>query len=291
MNQLATIEDHKPAGVIASMSRRFDMDPRAFEQTLRATVIPKETTKEQFAAFLLVAKEYDLNPITKEIYAFPSRNGIQPIVSIDGWMKLMNSHPEFDGIEFDDHLTDDGRLISITAKVFRKDRTHPISVTEYLTECQRNTDPWKQYPRRMLRHKAAIQAARYAFGFSGIVEPDEAERIDGVVVSPPPISIAPPVAPKTPRSAPKAEKTEQKQSQTNGAEMAAKPEPVEVDPSEIRSPDEVLSELENMVSGIESETDLDAVWSEYQENPALSFPGDMSRAQGIIAEARERITA
>jgi hypothetical protein len=29
----------------------------------------------------------------------------------------------------------------------------------------------------MLRHKAAIQAARYGFGFSGIYEPDEAERI------------------------------------------------------------------------------------------------------------------
>jgi hypothetical protein len=30
----------------------------------------------------------------------------------------------------------------------------------------------------MLRHKALIQTARYAFGFAGIVDPDEAERID-----------------------------------------------------------------------------------------------------------------
>jgi hypothetical protein len=29
----------------------------------------------------------------------------------------------------------------------------------------------------MLRHKAMIQAARYAFGFAGIYDPDEAERI------------------------------------------------------------------------------------------------------------------
>ena len=29
----------------------------------------------------------------------------------------------------------------------------------------------------MLRHKAAIQAIRYAFGFSGIVDPDEADRM------------------------------------------------------------------------------------------------------------------
>jgi hypothetical protein len=42
--------------------------------------------------------------------------------------------------------------------------------------CFRNTDPWKQWPRRMLRHKAAIQCARVAFGISGVMEPDEAER-------------------------------------------------------------------------------------------------------------------
>ena len=48
-----------------------------------------------------------------------------------------------------------------------------------MNECRRNTDPWKQWPSRMLRHKATIQAARYAFGFSGIVDQDEAERIVG----------------------------------------------------------------------------------------------------------------
>ena len=49
-------------------------------------------------------------------------------------------------------------------------------MTEYLAECYRNTDPWKM-PHRMLRHKAAIQGIRYAFGFAGIMEPDEAEGI------------------------------------------------------------------------------------------------------------------
>lgn len=70
-----------------------------------------------------------------------------------------------------------------------------------------------------------------------------------------------------------------------------KPAPVEVDPTEIRSPDEVLAELENVVSGIEGEADLDAVWAEYQAHAALSFPGDKARASAIIAAARERITA
>lgn len=175
MNAVVTLEQ---PSVIASMADRFGMDKRAFEATLRSTIMPKDCSNEQVAAFLIVAKQYDLNPFTKEIFAFPSRGGIQPIVSVDGWMKLINSHPQFNGMEFYDHWADDGsKLVSITCKIFRKDRQHAIEVTEYMAECYRKTDTWDRWPARMLRHKSAIQAARYAFGFAGIIEPDEAERL------------------------------------------------------------------------------------------------------------------
>lgn len=163
-------------GVIADMADRFNMDPRAFEATLRATVVPKDATAEQFAAFLLVAREYNLNPIIKQIYAFPSRSGgIQPIVSIDGWIHMIVNHPAFDGMEFVDQV-DNTALVAITCRMYRKDRTHHTEVTEYMAECRRDTDTWKRWPVRMLRHKATIQCARYAFGFSGVMDQDEAER-------------------------------------------------------------------------------------------------------------------
>lgn len=155
-----------------------DLDVGGFKKTLMRTVIKDErAAPEQIAAFLMVAKEYKLNPLTKEIYAFPDKSGgIQPIVSIDGWLKIINSHPQFNGMEFEDNLAENGTIVSITCRMFRKDRQHPTVVTEYMGECSRNTDPWKKWPARMLRHKTAIQAARYAFGFSGIMEPDEFER-------------------------------------------------------------------------------------------------------------------
>jgi len=169
--------NHPPRGIIETMAARYNMDTARFKQTLIKTVIKGHCTDEQFAAFLLVAKQYDLNPFTKEIFAFPAKEGgIQPIVSIDGWLKMTNSHPHFDGMAFEDHLDGD-KLTAITCTIYRKDRTHPICVTEYMAECARNTDVWKRYPARMLRHKATIQAARYAFGFSGLLEPDEYERM------------------------------------------------------------------------------------------------------------------
>lgn len=162
--------------VVAKMAERFEMTPAEFERTVRATVCPSNITNEQFVAFLMVAKEYNLNPITKQIYPFPSKGGIVPIVSIDGWLRIINENPHFDGMEFVDNVVD-GKLISITCRMFRKDRSKPTEVTEYLSECLRNTDTWKQWPARMLRHKATIQAARYAFGLSGIYDEDEAQRI------------------------------------------------------------------------------------------------------------------
>jgi len=161
--------------LIIKMAHKYDMEPAAFQTTLQKTIMPGNVTNEQLASFLLVANEYNLNPFTKEIFAFPANGGIQPIVSVDGWMKMINAHPQFDGMTFNDHVGDNG-IDSITVQIHRKDREHPIEVTEYMSECRRNTSTWKQWPARMLRHKAVIQAARYAFGFSGIMEPDEAER-------------------------------------------------------------------------------------------------------------------
>lgn len=170
--------------VMESMARLYGMDHRRFAQTLKATIMGgKQVSDEHVAAFCLVAKEHGLNPFTKEIFAFPSNGAIIPVVSVDGWLKLINQHPAFDGMEFVDVIGDDGKLVSVTCKMYRKDRRHPTEVTEYMAECVRTTDVWKRWPARMLRHKATIQAARYSFGFAGIMEPDEAERMHAVTAT------------------------------------------------------------------------------------------------------------
>lgn len=201
MTNLATIIQPRQS-LIAAMASQYQMDPKAFADTVRATCMPPTASNEEFAAFLMVAKQYDLNPVTREIYAFPKKGGgIQPIVGIDGWMNLINSHPACDGMEFKDEFNDAGALVAITALIHRKDRKHPTMVTEYMSECKRPTEPWTKWPARMLRHKAAIQCARYAFGFAGIIDPEEAERSPEVItnnVAPPPPPVAQIIAPAEP---------------------------------------------------------------------------------------------
>lgn len=172
-----------PNSQLLAMAERLSIDANELQNIVMNTIMPSQSgrpsaTTEQVISFLAVANEYNLNPLTKEIYAFPAKGGgIQAIVSIDGWLKIINSHKQFDGMVFNDCFDESRRLFSVTCSMFRKDRKHPVEVTEYFNECNKETEPWKKWPARMLRHKAAIQAARYAFGFSGIVDPDEGERI------------------------------------------------------------------------------------------------------------------
>lgn len=177
--QLAVSTPIKKQLATAALAERMQCDPGKLITTLRATVFKGANTDEEVYALVLVANAYGLNPLTKEIYAFPAKGGgIVPVVSVDGWIRMMNDHPQFDGIEFEDHHDEKGNIVAITSLIYRKDRTRPMKVTEYYSECYRNTEPWKM-PHRMLRHKALIQGARVAFGFSGIHDEDEAKDITG----------------------------------------------------------------------------------------------------------------
>ena len=156
------------------LAAKLDMgtDGSSLIATLKATAFKGQVNDAQMTALLVIANQYGLNPWTKEIYAFPDKGAIVPVVGVDGWARIINSHPQFDGMEFEQNDE------QCTCVMYRKDRARPVKVTEYMVECKRaNVGPWQSHPRRMLRHKAMIQCARLAFGFGGIYDHDEAERI------------------------------------------------------------------------------------------------------------------
>jgi phage recombination protein Bet len=176
---VVTKKREEPKSLVAKFAGRLGVEPEKMLATLRATAFRTSAkdaavTNEEMLALLVVANEFELNPFLKEIYAFrDQKGGIMPIIGIDGWVKLMQRQPSFEGIEFKYH--EDGEWVEAT--ITRKDRAKPFTVREYLVECQRNTGPWQQSPQRMLRHRALIQCARIAFGFGGIYGDDEGEQI------------------------------------------------------------------------------------------------------------------
>lgn len=181
--------------VVTVMSQRLMVDPEQLLNVLKSSVIKpieihgkkREITNEEFCGFLAVANAYGLNPLTKEIYAYPdTKSGaIIPVVSTDGWNRLMTTHKGYKCHEY--RWSDDMETMNKAKPcpiwceiIITKHDGSRITVREYLDECFRDLNyqsPWQSHTKRMLRHKTKIQGAREAFGFSGIYDRDEAERI------------------------------------------------------------------------------------------------------------------
>lgn len=179
------------------LGSQYNIDPKKMLDVLRGTVIKpdregRHASNEEVAAFCIVANHYGLNPFTREIHAFTDKSrGVVPIVGVDGWAHLVNDRRDFNGCTFEEEADAAGRPVKVTCSMYVKGREHPVSVSERYSECKRDTNPWKMMPWRMLRHKAFIQAARYAFGLSGIYDEDEARDIvkNAAAITPPEIVI------------------------------------------------------------------------------------------------------
>ncbi len=137
-----------------------------------------QASNAELAVVTGVCSKYGLNPLVKECAAFISGGKLSVVVMVDGWYKMVNRQPDFDGVEFEDNLDAKGAIVSITCKMYIKNRSRPVCATEYMNECFDGKSPvWKRWPNRMLRHKAYIQAARIAFGISEVIDDDEQNRI------------------------------------------------------------------------------------------------------------------
>jgi len=201
MNAVVPME--RKASLVTKFASKYSIEPDRLLSILKATAfkVPngQEVSHEQMAALLVVADQHGLSPFTKEIYAFPDKkNGIVPVVGVDGWSRIINEHPQSDGIEFiesEEIIKDEAGKHKpcpawIECVIYRKDRARPIKVREHFDESYRapfkgvnngreyeTSGPWQTHTKRMLRHKALIQAARLAYGFTGIYDEDEAQRI------------------------------------------------------------------------------------------------------------------
>ena len=176
------VQQPKPL-LMERMAAQYGMEPAAFKSVLLKTVFPqdKPVSMEQLGMFAIVAHNYNLNPLLREIYAFPAKGGgIIPVLGYDGWVTIIQRQEDYDGCEYEYIWEDDkvgGKILGVTCSIFRKKHSRPTKKTVWFAEVRRDTDQWKVKPIWMTEIKALIQTARLAYGFGGIYDQDEAENI------------------------------------------------------------------------------------------------------------------
>lgn len=186
-------------GLIARLAGKFGVEPNRLLKCLTTQVFKqadgRQPTNEELMVLLLVCENFGLNPFNREIYAFRGKSGdIVPVVSLDGWAKIVRSQKDFNGVSF--------RFSETTVKVAGcsqelpefvecamrlKGVDEPVVIQEFMTECFNDKSPvWRKWPRRMLRTRAFIQCARLAFSLTGLYDEGEdfAEDISAIAAAP-----------------------------------------------------------------------------------------------------------
>lgn len=138
--------------------------------------------------FLHQIRKYRLDPLSDEIMLFKNPEGqYQTLITIDGWMKLINQDPQFAGMTFKESPELElGIPLWMECSIYRHDRILPITVKEYSAEIKTEHLLWKTMPRRMLRHRSIQQCARLAFNIHIADQPSNLEKVKALDSSAPP---------------------------------------------------------------------------------------------------------
>ena len=135
------------------------------EAELKAWVdLQIEVPAKTILTLLRMMQSLHLDPLCEEIGFTQYDDGHwQVFITIEGCSKLLNQHPQFNGLVFNqaDTLVE-GVPEWIECSIYRKDRVIPTTVREYLTEVRGENTIWQKMPRRMLRHRALQQCVRLA---------------------------------------------------------------------------------------------------------------------------------
>ena len=146
---------------ISKSAASLDLD----EADLRAWIYLQQSAPSTATlALLRTMRQLKLDPLSDEISLIQYEDGHwQAHITVEGCCTLLNRHPQFNGLTFTQSESNImGAPEWIECTIYRRDRTVPITVREYLVEVQTDKPIWKKMPRRMLRHRALQQCVRLA---------------------------------------------------------------------------------------------------------------------------------
>jgi phage recombination protein Bet len=158
-------------------------------ETIKRTVASEADTDE-LKMFLHVAKSYGLDPFNKEIFFWKVKGKPTIMTSRDGYLKIADRHPQYDGLVSDvvrkndnfkrktegiehEYGTERGDIVGAYALVYRKDRNYPVYVFASFEEYRADTKVWYQYPSAMILKVAESMALKRSFSVSGLVSREE----------------------------------------------------------------------------------------------------------------------
>ena len=190
LDQTIAATSARAASTRAKAAAFLGCDPKKISDVLRGvwTVTKGEpvlTDQELIVGMALVAR-YELDPFAREIYVTRGKKGLMVILGIDGWIRVLDRTEHYDGFEQEEEF-EDGKLVSVTTRIFSTKHSHPAAYTARMSEYLKlggfvaNTCPMHMLGIFSLKH-----AARRFVPLGGCVTEDEARwmgQADGPVAN------------------------------------------------------------------------------------------------------------
>ena len=182
-------EAHK---MIERVAAERGIDTQDYIDALVSGPLTGMTKTEMMVAFGDIHRT-GLDPLSEEILFLKKGGKVTASIRYSGMTKLMRRAgiTQVD-VTYTDLEGGDIECRAVLGKTGEDGVTESFCRPEYLSECRQNTGPWKQYPRKMLGHRAVMQTARLAcdinlpsadeyleVGYKKQEEPDEEKEDDG----------------------------------------------------------------------------------------------------------------
>lgn len=179
--------------LVDELSNRWGIDSGRMFDLVSKTMITKgrdegPPTKEEVAVVMHVMRQYDLDPLLRQLHAFTSKGKLQVMLGYDGWVREVNKHranglmgitfaesPET--IEVPGTKLKVPEWIEATAVWTEMARRLPTSYRAYFAEWFVPGDQWRTRPYHRLRMKAYCQCAREALGI-GLADEVDRDQFD-----------------------------------------------------------------------------------------------------------------
>lgn len=139
-------------------------------------------TQEEMIEFAALCRQAGLNPATSEVAPLVQGGRVSLIISVDGWIKVARSQPEFRGYK----LIPSENTISvgvnevpeyITSQIYIDGLEFPLEWRTYYREAVKSTSPvWQSMPNHMMQVRALANGIKRSFGLAAYTQ-DEADNI------------------------------------------------------------------------------------------------------------------
>lgn len=151
-------------------------------------IAAKNCTDAEFNMLVYVAKQYNLNPLLKEVFAqkYKSKNGgygpASIIVTRDGFISIAHQTGDFEAMQsrvdvvqmpINRNGVQRAWQYKGTCSIYRKGAAHPFVFEAYEDEYNSNTNVWSDKPKTMIMKVAESQGLRKAFKLNGLYTEDE----------------------------------------------------------------------------------------------------------------------